>query len=96
MKQSELDYKQETGLAAKIVYAKCPDCGAYMMSTELMEEGYIEWLEEKYEHYLKCQQALLDASEVSKHDWDNAVNEIGQLQDQLSDAMDEIRQLSRR
>ena len=94
MKQSELDYKQETGLAASRVERVFDFSGSYEYENIPYDE-YIEWLEEKYDEYLKCKQSLIEASEVSKLDWDNAINEIGQLQDQLSDALDEIRQLSR-
>lgn len=95
MKQSELDYKQETGLVPQYGFLTCPDCGESLIDDDLYKQEYVEWLEEKYEHYLKCQQDLLEVSEVSQYDWDSAVNQIGQLQDQLSDAIDEIRNLSR-
>jgi hypothetical protein len=88
MKQSELDYKQETGLAPRMTYVKCFDCGALTTHNELPNDEYIEWLEEKYDELRKYQ----NEHHISwKLEFDNAVNEIGQLQDQLNDAIDEIK-----
>ena len=92
MKQSELDYKQETGLASSQVQRVFDGHGSYEYETVYNSE-YIEWLEEKYEEYLKCKETLSEASEISKQDWDNAMNEIGQLQDQLEQAEDELKDL---
>jgi chromosome segregation ATPase len=90
MKQSELDYKHETGLAASRVERVFDERGNWNYETVPYDE-YIEWLEERYDEYLKCKQSLLEASEISKQDWEHAVNEIGQLQQQIEDMEDEIK-----
>ena len=56
MKQSELDYKQETGLAAsewKRILEK--DDNKWLYATTYNDK-YIEWLEEKYDELLKERQ----------------------------------------
>jgi len=90
MKQSELDYKQETGLAASRVERVYDEKSRYEYETVPYDE-YIEWLEEKYEGLKK------EIAEVCidwKSEYDDAVNEIGQLQEQLEEAQYEIKELT--
>ena len=90
MKQSELDYKQETGLAASRVERVIKDLHGHYEHETVFNDEYIEWLEEKYDELLKERQV----HHVSYQDeYDDAQYEIGQLQDQLEQALDEIRDL---
>ena len=85
MKQSELDYKQETGLAPRMTYVKCFDCGALTTHNELPNDEYIEWLEEKYE-----QSKNIKSDTEFKEDYEEALEVIKSLQYELSEMEDKL------
>jgi predicted nucleic acid-binding Zn-ribbon protein len=79
MNELRLEYKRETG--------NRPEPDEY----GLYQEDYVEWLESK----INDLQSQLSAVSIDyKSEYDDAVYEIGQLQDQLSQAEDEIRELN--
>jgi hypothetical protein len=88
MKQSELDYKQETGLASSQVQ-KVYDFdieGTFNYETVYTDE-YIEWLEEKYEAFLNLQK---EHHESWKDEYDDAAYEIRELESKIQDLQDEL------
>jgi len=92
MKEIRLEYKKETGNRPEfdnVLY--CDNCDHMIDTANLYNEEYVEWLEDKYEGMEK---ELKGVCIDWKSEYDDAVYEIGQLQDQLENAEDEIRDLN--
>ena len=81
MKPIRLEYKKETG--------NRPEEAEF---NNYFTEEYVEWLEDMI---TELQGKLSVANANYKDEYDHACYEIGQLQEQLIDAEQEIRELSR-
>jgi hypothetical protein len=91
MNTLRLDYKRDTGSQPTINEAWCAICGHNVIDDDLYSNDYVEWLESK----INDLQSQLSAVSIDyKSEYDDAVYEINQLQDQLSQAEDEIRELN--
>jgi predicted nuclease with TOPRIM domain len=79
MKQSELDYKQETGLAASFDQRIIDDYEVVYNSE------YIEWLEEKYDQSKK-----IKSDKELREDYEESLSVIESLQYELSEMEDKL------
>jgi hypothetical protein len=90
----ELEFKKETGFRTKPQNDLfCQECGDVLMTGEFYTSDFVDFLITKIET-LQRQNSEAILLHDYKSDYENAVCEIGQLQDQLENAEDEIRELN--
>jgi hypothetical protein len=90
MKELEIEYKRETGLQPfELIYFV--NKRGHEDTRDVYSEEYIRFLEDEI---INLRNRLSAVSIDYKSEHDDAVYEIGQLQDQLQQAEDEIRELN--